>query len=198
MERNEKGKFIKGHKLLPGSEKGWFKKGQFVGIPLSPEHRMKLSIARKGKPLSETHRKALLLRPRRTLSAETRLKISLSQRAEKGSNWQGGITPIHQQIRHGVEYRDWRKSVLKRDNYTCQKCKKRGGQLHADHIKPFSLYPEERFNLANGQTLCFPCHRTTDSFAGKIRSMKKKLDSSRQQEKREEDLKILAEELAKL
>jgi hypothetical protein len=28
--RNKKGQFIKGHKVLKGSEKGWFKKGQLL------------------------------------------------------------------------------------------------------------------------------------------------------------------------
>lgn len=71
-----------------------------------------------------------------------------------------------------LEYKLWRKAVFKRDNYTCIWCGIKGsepkGFLNADHIKPFSLYPELRFELSNGRTLCVPCHKKTDTYKGKI------------------------------
>lgn len=59
---------------------------------------------------------------------------------------------------------NFRNEVFKRDNYTCQLCGKHGGNLNADHIKSFSEYPDLRFDLSNGRTLCVPCHRNTDSY----------------------------------
>ena len=76
--------------------------------------------------------------------------------------WKGGITSLNQIIRHSLEYKLWRESVFKRDNWTCVWCKIRGAKLNADHIKPFYLYPELRFAIDNGRTLCVECHRKTD------------------------------------
>lgn len=79
-------------------------------------------------------------------------------------NWKGGVTPINQQIRQSEEYKLWRVAVFQRDNYTCIWCGQVGGQLNADHIKPFAVYPELRFAIDNGRTLCIDCHKTTDSY----------------------------------
>jgi hypothetical protein len=55
------------------------------------------------------------------------------------------------------KYLNWRKQVFERDNYTCRICGKRGGKLVADHIKMWVLFPELRYSLDNGQTLCRKC-----------------------------------------
>jgi len=81
-------------------------------------------------------------------------------------NWKGGITPINEKIRRSIEYKLWRKAVLEMDNYTCRFCGK-GGYLEADHIKSFSDYPELRFVIDNGRTLCKNCHSKTDTYGGK-------------------------------
>lgn len=84
--------------------------------------------------------------------------------------WKGGVTPINQKIRHSIDYRLWREAVFARDNFTCQHCSKRGGKLNADHIKPFSLFPEVRFAIDNGRTLCIPCHQKTPTWGYKLKS----------------------------
>lgn len=129
----------------------------------SEEHKKKISeahkkigspwlIDKKRKPFSEAHRK----------------NISLSRKgnwvAENNPNWKGGITPINQKIRKSPEYKEWRKAVFERDDYTCQICGQIGGTLQVDHIKPFSLFPKLRFRISNGRTLCVLCHRETDTY----------------------------------
>ena len=93
----------------------------------------------------------------------------------RGSNspfWRGGVSQVNrterENIMRSLEYRSWRRNVFERDDYTCQICGKRGGELNADHIKSFALYPELRFDLSNGRALCIPCHRKTDTYSRKV------------------------------
>jgi hypothetical protein len=78
--------------------------------------------------------------------------------------WQGGKTEEQARLRNTARYRAWRKAVFERDDYTCQDCSRRGGDLEAHHLRPWSLYHDLRFEVSNGQTLCVKCHRKTDSF----------------------------------
>jgi 5-methylcytosine-specific restriction endonuclease McrA len=80
--------------------------------------------------------------------------------------------PLLMAIRQTPQYRIWKSDVFTRDNHTCQECFKRGGDIHAHHINPFSLIIienniktiedgircEELWNINNGKTLCKHCH----------------------------------------
>lgn len=100
----------------------------------------------------------------RKLTEEHKRKISESNKGEKCYLWKGGITPENKKIRFSFEYKLWRNAVFERDNWTCIWCGIRGGKLEADHIKPFSAYPELRFAIDNGRTLCHECHTKTESY----------------------------------
>ena len=78
--------------------------------------------------------------------------------------WKGDVTSINRRIRTSIEYRLWREAVFARDNWTCQKCNIKGGELHAHHKKSFAEYPELRFAIDNGVTLCKPCHLETSNY----------------------------------
>lgn len=86
------------------------------------------------------------------------------KKGENHPNWKGGITSINQRIRTSVQYKLWKKVVLERDKFTCIWCGTKDKTLHVDHIKPFSLYPELRFAIDNGRTLCIDCHKTTETY----------------------------------
>ncbi len=77
--------------------------------------------------------------------------------------WIGRKNPpwekINNQKRNYIKYQQWREKVFKRDNWTCQDCNNRGGDLEAHHIKSFSKFPKLRLKISNGKTLCIECHR---------------------------------------
>lgn len=173
--------FQKGHKgYFPKDYTPWNK-----GKKMSIEYREKLSKAHKGKPLPKgslenlikmaEKRKGVKRPPR---SEEWKKNMSKAQKGKvlgkKAWNWKGGIEHENHKIRHSFEYRLWRKSVFERDNYQCiWGGKEHGSKLNADHIKPFALYPELRFAIDNGRTLCVECHRKTDTWGGSSRGKRK-------------------------
>ena len=82
-----------------------------------------------------------------------------SRSGENSPRWDGGKTNENEKIRNSTDYIEWRKSVLGRDNYTCQCCgDNTGGNLQAHHKYNFSEYPELRLDVNNGITLCKKCH----------------------------------------
>ena len=90
--------------------------------------------------------------------------LSPFRKGQGNHNWRGGITPINTKLRNSLEYKLWREAVFKRDDFTCKECGERGGKLHAHHIKSFAWFPELRFAIDNGATLCVECHKKTDTY----------------------------------
>lgn len=157
-QRDNKGRFTQGHKISLGTKR----------LPFSIEHRKKLSLAKKGKPSWNKGIKGSIKSNSGTfkkgITPWNKGRKYPQITGEKNKNWKGGITPINRKIRTSLEYKLWRESVFKRDDYTCIWCGEVGGRLHADHIKPFANFPELRFAIDNGRTLCVVCHKKTDSY----------------------------------
>lgn len=58
------------------------------------------------------------------------------------------------------KYNEWRLKVFEKSNYICQKCRHRGGVLHAHHIESFATSTLAlRTEVSNGITFCKKCHR---------------------------------------
>lgn len=145
------------------------KLGPKFGHIVTEETRKKLSLKNKGRKLTpeqcETRRKNALKygsgkwMKGKKLSSVTRLKQSESASGNNHWNWKDGQHQRNILIRYSIEYRLWREAVFARDNWTCNKCRVKGGKLNAHHVKRFSLYPELRFAIDNGVTLCKSCHK---------------------------------------
>lgn len=104
---------------------------------------------------------------------------------ENHYNWKGGLTKLSSQIRTCLRYKQWHKEVLSIDWFKCIECNSKK-DLEVDHIKPFSIIMqenkiktlkealacEELWNTDNGRTLCFECHKKTDTYGRKANNYK--------------------------
>lgn len=78
---------------------------------------------------------------------------------ENNYNWKGGTyTSEVESFRKTYEFKFWQKSVLKRDNYTCQCCNKKYKNPNAHHLDGYNWCIEKRTDIDNGITLCKECH----------------------------------------
>lgn len=172
LKRNKKGQFVKGSGFWTGKKRPGlktsttWKKGD---IPWNAGTGKPYIRKRKPKPENELIYCAC--------GCNTQLyKYDNKYRLRKmitGHNfWKGGITPMNDLLRRSSKYRSWRKLVYERDDYTCVLCGRKGGALNADHIKPWCDYPELRFAIDNGRTLCIECHRQTDTYGIKYSRLK--------------------------
>lgn len=135
--------------------------------PRSKEWSEKISLAKKGKATWNKGKSGIL-------SKETLEKMSVAQKGRIAWNkglkgyksgpehylWKADRTLIkgtHE--RNNPEYKQWRKEVWLRDNFTCKianpDCK---GKIEAHHILSWREYPELRYKVNNGITLCHAHH----------------------------------------
>ena len=131
-----------------------FKKGQVSfrkGIKQTEEAKEKNRQAHLGKKISE----------------ETRKKLRECHKGEKSYQWKGGISKNYKRGYKTSEYKKWRLSIFERDGFKCQVCGIIGVYITAHHIKSFAKYPELRYEISNGITLCEECHKLTDNYNGK-------------------------------
>lgn len=169
---------------FPRTITGQFKKGVITPYTFTEGHKRGMT--------GKHHTKETILKIKEKLVGNPRLKVwkgrkrtpedieksaslrrgkpRLASLGENNGMWKGGVSKQNRTVRANImsslEYKLWRKAVFERDNYTCIWCGFKG-YIEADHIKLFADYPELRFAIDNGRTLCRPCHLTTDTFGGK-------------------------------
>jgi len=130
---------VKGLKTGRGWNKGMSKKNGdelSYGKPRKQETKDKISAKLKGRIITE----------------EARKKISEAHKAL----WDKiGRT---EKVIRGWKSTKWKKEIYKQDDYRCKKCGS-NDSIFAHHILSWKDYPELRFELSNGITLCFECHK---------------------------------------
>jgi len=119
-------------------------------------------------------------------------------------NYKDGSSLLYYLIRSSKKSDEWRISVFKRDNYTCQECgDNKGHTLEAHHIKSFNeifldflkeydqfsqiedketlvrlAFKHEQFwEVSNGKTLCHTCHKKTKSYGKQFKAIKKEFNN---------------------
>jgi hypothetical protein len=108
-------------------------------------------------------------------NATEQAKIHQSLAHTKEKEFTGFKRDERHRMMNTIQYKEWRLQVFGRDNYTCMDCGVRGVYLEAHHIKSFQKYPELRFDINNGKTLCQICHKNNDDNRGKREKNRRRL-----------------------
>jgi hypothetical protein len=160
------------HRYLGGKrfKKGnipWFVKQHKPNPATTPEGKRKIGLAGIGR-LNPYRGKSVTWNTGITWFKKGFTPWNKGLPSKKQPRWKGGVSVIQEGIRKSKEYKLWRKAVIERDSYRCIWC---GSieNLQVDHIKPFALFPELRFAIDNGRTLCANCHKTTDTYSLRVR-----------------------------
>lgn len=156
--------FTEEHKVkLSESNKG----KHFIKHTEETKLKIKQKRALQGNPTLGKHWKlspeVLEKRKGRKWNESQRLKIPESLRGEKNWKWILDRTKLKRYLgskeRGSPAYHYWRKQVWTRDNWKCkienESC---NGRIEAHHILSWKDYPELRYNINNGITLCHAHH----------------------------------------
>lgn len=103
--------------------------------------------------------------------SEKQREVMKARTGEKHPKWKGGNSRYYRMGYYSTEYKNWRMEVFKRDEFKCKHCGDMG-YITAHHIKSFAHYPDLRFEVTNGLTLCEPCHSKTDNYKGRNKGKK--------------------------
>jgi 5-methylcytosine-specific restriction endonuclease McrA len=129
-------------------------------IPISPEQKIKISKALKGRQnnlwTKEAREKASKSAKKRRATIETKLKMSEAHKGSKCNLWKGGLSKC-------PYTEDWtrtlKRAIRERDNYICKICGEQQGKTTHDvhHID----YDKKNCDPKNLITLCHSCHSKT-------------------------------------
>ncbi len=110
-------------------------------------------------------------------------KICPQMQGERQHLWKGGISKIYKTGYQSPQYRQWRRDVFIRDEFTCQECGVKHIYLTAHHIKSFAkiikensikslqeaLKCKELWDINNGKTVCEKCHSKIDKYRARFK-----------------------------
>lgn len=139
-----------------------------VGKKHSEEHRNKQSQnsfwkGKKRPPFSEEWKMKISLSHKGLHAGEKNFFFGKPNSGPNNPRWISDRSQLaKKQERNDSSYREWRTCVYKRDSYKCrinnEEC---SGRIEAHHILRWSEYPEVRYNIDNGISLCKYHHPRT-------------------------------------
>jgi len=101
----------------------------------------------------------LAYRPKRFCSRQCSAMVN-RMFGEDHPGWKGGIgDEKHEHKRMHTKAKEWRNAVFSNDGYKCAVCGSCKPRIHAHHILEWSKYPDKRYDLNNGVTLCVRHHQ---------------------------------------
>ena len=121
-----------------------------LGHRHSEETRRKMSLSRMGNKHTLGHR----------LTEEHKQKVSEALKGSKNPKWIADRSQLaKRQERNDMAYKEWRHQTKIRDKFKCkisnEDCV---GRLEVHHILGWKEYPELRYEVNNGITLCHAHH----------------------------------------
>ena len=137
------------NKILENNTK--VKPKYWAGKKRNEETKKKISQALVGRKLSDVTKEKI-----RQGNLGKLKNLSFLNKGENHPRWIKDRTQLaKRQERNDVAYQDWRKNVWIRDKFRCRmndyKC---SGKIIAHHILGWSKFPELRYEVNNGITLC--------------------------------------------
>ncbi len=151
--------------------------GIYKRKPFSEKHKLAISLSMMGHKISlETRRKIGLANSialkGRIIPEEVKRKMSknsakfwlgkklIHMLKDKNPKWIKDRSLIKkQEERNNPNDKQWKYAVYKRDNFKCRiENKDCGGRIEAHHILSWRNYPELRYEINNGVTLCHAHH----------------------------------------
>lgn len=136
-----------------GFQKGNTYSGNRKGSKHTKNAKAKISLSKLGKLFSEEHKEKLSEAHKGLIP-----KFIPHSKGDKHPNWikDRNLLKVESERRpYDTKYKYWSREVKNRDRWTCKmsnkKCK---GKLEAHHILRWEEFPEERYNINNGITLC--------------------------------------------
>lgn len=76
-------------------------------------------------------------------------------------------------------YIRWADHVRKRDHYACVICGRKGVEINAHHLNAWASFPDERYDLDNGVTLCKYHHENFHEKYGKGKNTREQFEEYR-------------------
>ena len=116
---------------------------RYLGKKLSKLHCFNISQAKKGKKI--------------ICSSKEIMRRKENWRKNKNPKWSGGVSSEYHIAVTSCEWFIIREKIMKRDNYTCQKCNVRGKNLQIHHIIPWRKI--HNHSVDNLITVCIRCHK---------------------------------------